>query len=430
MSIRWERPTVQNIRQLIKHPAFAGAYVYGRRHWRRVQGGGEPAPENRLIGQFVELWDHHEGYISKEEYLENQRILALNAKGPNQSQLGPGPALLGGRCVCARHGGMAVHYHPRAGAVGWSFRCLGDYLSGGDQCVCVPGIVLEQLVVAAVLEAIDVPVVEEAHRLWRTSQRDWRQRHRGLDREMARRLTALDRLKQRILEQEAGQHPRLRAMLEDEYEKAAAEIERFKQRIAAEEVEVDPFTEARWAELKRLCAEVKKIWHAPTTTDLDRKQLIRMLVEKIVIDTVEPERIGLSILCADGRPRKQLELLRSPYFHRLIWEWHLEDVCPRVMVERLEGMGARTQQANAWSVDTVKRTLAILVKRARVSAIAGGKEAPPARLQPWQVMIELDAAGLEAQEIAARLNARGLLTRFRAPWSASSVQRVLRQRQN
>ena len=80
MSIRWERPTVQNIRQLIKHPAFAGAYVYGRRHWRRVQGGGEPAPENRLIGQFVELWDHHEGYISKEEYLENQRILALNAK--------------------------------------------------------------------------------------------------------------------------------------------------------------------------------------------------------------------------------------------------------------------------------------------------------------------------------------------------------------
>ena len=110
MSIRWERPTVQNIRQLIKHPAFAGAYVYGRRHWRRVQGGGEPAPENRLIGQFVELWDHHEGYISKEEYLENQRILALNAKGPNQSQLGPGPALLGGRCVCARHGGMAGRY--------------------------------------------------------------------------------------------------------------------------------------------------------------------------------------------------------------------------------------------------------------------------------------------------------------------------------
>src|SRR5438309_2993808 len=82
---------------------------------------------------------------------------------------------------------------------------------------------------------------------------------------MARRLTALDRLKQRILEQEAGQHPRLRAMLEDEYEKAAAEIERFKQRLAAEEVEVDPFTEARGAELKRLCAEVKKIWHAPTT---------------------------------------------------------------------------------------------------------------------------------------------------------------------
>jgi len=171
-------------------------------------------------------------------------------------------------------------------------------------------------------------------------------------------------------------------MLEDEYEKAAAEIERFKQRLAAEEVEVDPFTEARWAELKRLCAEVKKIWHAPTTTDLDRKQLIRMLVEKIVIDTVEPERIGLSILWADGRPRKQLELLRSPYFHRLIWEWHLEDVCPQVMVERLEGMGARTQQANAWSVDTVKRTLAILVKRRASRRSLAGRKHPRRACSP------------------------------------------------
>ena len=137
-----------------------------------------PAPRrpfnpNRFHLLFRWFFDYAGGMMSDWGVHLNDIVLwALNAKGPNQSQLGPGPALLGGRCVCARHGGMAVHYHPRAGAVGWSFRCLGDYLSGGDQCVCVPGIVLEQLVVAAVLEAIDVPVVEEAHRLWRTSQRD------------------------------------------------------------------------------------------------------------------------------------------------------------------------------------------------------------------------------------------------------------------
>ena len=40
-------------------------------------------------------------------------------------------------------------------------------------------------------------------------------------------------------------------------------------------------------------------------------------------------------------------------------------------------------------------------------------------------MTELRNQGLGAQEIAKRLNEMGVLTRFRDPWSASSVRRVL-----
>ena len=427
MSIRWEKPTVSNVRRFVKHLSYTGTYVYGKKHRQRVQRGGEPASETRLIGQFVELPDHHEAYIPPEAYLENQRTLALNAKAPNQSQIGPGPALLGGRCTCARHGAMAVHYHHRVGGVGWSFRCLGDYLSGGNQCVCVPGVVLEELVVAAVLEAIDVPVIEEAHRLWRASQRDWAQQHHGLQDEMDRKRVALERVRQRVLEQDVGSHPRLKAMLAEEYEKVAAEVEQLRVRLAREVVEPDPFTEKRWEDLKRWSADVRRIWQATTTTDQDRKQLIRMLTKKVVVEKVEPERVELHILWADGRPCKVIELFRSPYFHRLMLEWHIEGLSPQVMVERLAAIGAHTQQGNPWSLGTVQKTLAILVKRARLS---GKGEGLPVRVQPWQVMVELRGEGAGAQEIANRLNALGLLTRFRAPWSASSVHRVLQQRQN
>jgi hypothetical protein len=143
----------------------------------------------------------------------------------------------------------------------------------------------------------------------------------------------------------------------------------------------------------------------------------------VVIEIVQPERIELFVEWADGLPRKRIELFRTPHYHRLMWEWHLERVSPEEIVERLAGMGARTQQGRAWSLDTVVRTLAVLVKRARNE---GPKQVPPVRQQPGEVMVEMHAAGLDAVEIADRLNAMGLFTRFRAPWSASSVRRVLR----
>jgi hypothetical protein len=428
MSIRWLRPTVWAVHRFLKHPGYAGAYLYGRRHWRRVQAGGEPVPENRLIGQFVEQWGHHEAYITKEQYLEHQRILALNAKTSKQAHLGPGPALLEGRCFCRRHGAMMVHYHRCVRTKGWSFRCLGDYMVGGRQCASVPGIAIEELVVAEVLKSIAVPVVEEAHRLWRASQREWGQRHRGLQLELDRKLASMEQVKRRLLEQEEGSHPRVRAMLEDEYERVAVEIERFRQRVAHEEVAPDPFTEERWEELKHLCSDVRGIWLAPTTVDQDRKQLIRILVQRVVIESVEPERITLSVEWADGRPATRLEVFRTPYYHRRIWEWHLERISLEQIVERLGAMGARTHQERAWSLATVQKTLAIMVERARASGNVGEREIPPVRQQPHQVMLELHATGLRAEEIADRLNAMGLLTRFRAPWTAASVRRVLREK--
>src|SRR5262245_1301964 len=112
MAIRWEQPTVSSIRRIIRHPAYASAYVYGMQQWRKVRAGGDPVPESWIVGQYVEIWEHHPGYIPPEEHEEFQRILALNAKTPKQAHLGPGAALLQGRCRCCEHGAMMVAYPP------------------------------------------------------------------------------------------------------------------------------------------------------------------------------------------------------------------------------------------------------------------------------------------------------------------------------
>ena len=423
--IRWSEPTVEGVRQFIRNPAYAGGYVYGRRHWRRVLAGLHPVPDHKLIGQFVERWDHHPGYTTKEEFFANQRTLGLNAKTPKQSQLGPGAALLQSRCFCGTHGSMVVHYSPRGRERSWSFRCLGDYLKGGPQCVSVPGPPLEKLLVDAMLQTLDAPIIEEAHRLWKSHRGDWRRRHRHLQRELERKREQHTQLKERVARPAPGMHPRVLEMLESEFAKLAEEMERLEQRTAHEEVEQDPFTDERWAELERLCADVRGIWEAPTTTLQDRKQLVRMLVHRVVIETVAPELIEFRIEWSDDLPAKRLKLLRPAYYHHRIWEWHLKGLSLDAIVGELGALGARTQQGRIWSRERVRTTIAARVKRARLAGDIDALSALPMRPKPGQVILELHAAGIGAEQIADRLNAMGLPTHVRTLWSASSVRRVI-----
>lgn len=361
MSLRWQKPTATNVYRILKNPAYAGAYVYGFKHWQRIRRGGEPRPEHCIVGQFVENWNHHEGYISREEYSENERIFELNSKRPRQSQLGPGPALLQGRCFCLHHGAMIVHYYRNRRDVGWSFRCPGEYLKGGTACIYVPGVALEGAVVEAMLRRLTVPVIEEARGLWRSAHGDWTRGKTGLQRELDRRGERLESLKGKILEADRS-HLHLRAMLEEEYEKVAAEVESLRRRVAHEEAPEDPFTEARWETLEQLCRDVRCIWDAATTTDQDRKQLIRLTIDRVVIHAAERERIEAVVDWADGQPGARIELLQTPHYHRLIWEWHSKGATAREIVGRLAGMDARTRVGRAWCLETVQRTLSNLRK--------------------------------------------------------------------
>lgn len=426
MSLQFAKPTVSRVARFIKEVAYTGGYVYGRKHWRRVRAGGEPVPLHRPIGQFAELENHHEGYITHEEYHENQKILEMNRKGPRHSQLGPGDALLQGICRCRRHGRvMSVHYNNRARRKHWALRCQGDHLRGGEQCASVPGPAIESVVVTALLEHLDTSLVDEVRRLWARERREWKRAHAGIAADVRRQEQAVDRLRRKIVDADEAL-PHLRDMLDQEYEKAARMLESLRERAANEGEMPDPFTEARWEELARLCADRTAIWTAATTTNQDRKQLVRILVEQIMIEEVAPERIVLTIGWADGLPAMRIEVFRTVYYHRLIWDWHLEGVALDEIVVRLGQMGARTQQGRVWSRETVQKTLGIMVSRARRSPIPNERAIPPVPQRPRQLILELHVAGVPADEIATRLNTNGVLTRLRRQWSERSVRRVLR----
>jgi Transposase IS66 family/Recombinase len=78
----WCLPTYQQLLRMLKNPTYAGAFAYGRTQCRTVVVEGR---SRKSGGHKVEMdnWqlllkDHHAGYISWEQYLENQRILTAN----------------------------------------------------------------------------------------------------------------------------------------------------------------------------------------------------------------------------------------------------------------------------------------------------------------------------------------------------------------
>src|SRR5215213_1364202 len=161
----WRRPNRMTLQTVLKHPLYAGAYVYGRRQEdpRRRRAG------QRRSGRVVmarEDWlafvpDHAPGYISWEQYERNQAQLAANrARTESRGAVRTGRALLAGLVRCARCGPrMIVRYEgARAGPAYVCARHASDY--GAPHCQQVPAPPLDAFVSQHVLAALEPAALE------------------------------------------------------------------------------------------------------------------------------------------------------------------------------------------------------------------------------------------------------------------------------
>ncbi|HMB03362.1 MAG TPA: recombinase family protein, partial [Isosphaeraceae bacterium] len=103
--------TPWRITGLLKNPAYAGVYAFGRTQRRVVLKEGRKREvkqkQCRPEQWRVLLQDHHEGYITWADYLKNQEQLEQNRSALGESVSGaarPGKGLLGGLVRCGHCG--------------------------------------------------------------------------------------------------------------------------------------------------------------------------------------------------------------------------------------------------------------------------------------------------------------------------------------
>jgi DNA invertase Pin-like site-specific DNA recombinase len=82
-TVQWRPPRYNTVHRLLTNPVYAGAYVFGRTGSRARLEGGRKVITHGVARRWEEwevlIRDHHDGYISWEEYDRNQKVIAGNA---------------------------------------------------------------------------------------------------------------------------------------------------------------------------------------------------------------------------------------------------------------------------------------------------------------------------------------------------------------
>jgi DNA invertase Pin-like site-specific DNA recombinase/uncharacterized protein YndB with AHSA1/START domain len=295
--IRWVSPTYHALHQILTNPVYAGAYTYGKTKYERyVDEHG--AVKKRIRHLPMDQWavlipDHHPGFIDWATFQANQARLDSNTR-PQPHRAGgavrEGSALLQGIATCGHCGRrLMTHYRGRNSTPG--YHCAGkDIVDGrGQYCLTIGGLAIEQAVAHAFLEAVTPAAVEatmlsvqqlQANQDAALSQ--WR-----LEVERARYEAERAERRYRTVEPEN----RLVARgLETEWENrlrdlAAAEMELRRR----EQQRPSSLTPEQLQAIQRLGSDIHQVWAATTTTDRDRKELLRTLLEEVVLNLKRAE---------------------------------------------------------------------------------------------------------------------------------------------
>src|SRR6266540_900886 len=307
--IVWRAPHQTGLINMLRNPAYAGIYAYGRSRTdrsRRLPGHQHSGRVRRLDAEewLVRIEGALPAYISVGQYERNLARMAANrARAAAAGAPRNGPALLGGLVVCGSCGHrMQVSYESSRQGLTGRYCCQRRHHTYGEpRCQQMAARFLDDHVVAQVLSALGPAALElsvtatrqvEAHRA--EVDRIWRQR---LDRfeflcDRAQRQYQLaepeNRLVVRQLEREWEATLAERARLGEEYQRYQ------RQRPAR-------LSAAELAAIRALAGDIPALWAAPTTSAADHKRLLRAVIESVQV-TVDgaTERVHATVTWAGG----------------------------------------------------------------------------------------------------------------------------------
>ncbi len=289
--IRWGRLTHGRIQDLLRNPSYAGAYVFGRfRSQRWIDAEG--IIRTRTVELPREEWavlihDHHPAYISWETHLGIQEHLAANCTHNGARPPREGAALLQGLVLCGSCGHtMATHYPSNRPHYDCSHsRANHLHLPG---CRSVSATLIDAATSEQLLEAVSPGQIVLALAAADAVTERQARATRALELQVERTRYEADRA-ERAFHACEPENRLVARSLEQRWEAKLGALAEAEAALAASHLEVAPLP-AR-AELEALAADLPRLWNASTTSDKDRKRLLRTLIADVTL-TSQAEGVG------------------------------------------------------------------------------------------------------------------------------------------
>ena len=314
----WLAPTYAMFLRTFHNPIYTGTYVFGRsKSVRCLDDEGVVRTRAQRVKRDdwpVVIYDHHDAYISYDQFVRNEERLQENVTMRSVGKHGPareGAALLQGLVLCGHCGRrMSLSYGGSTRSRVYQYRCSrARGQQGGVDCQVIGGKRIDQTVVDVFLEAT-TPCAAEAARL---ANEEAHRESEALRLYWAHQIERVQYEAQRAERQYMAVEPENRVVareLERRWEQALKELEgvRVEAGQAVDSPELLSVDDLEKVHL--LGRELHAVWNEDSTTNRDRKRLLRTLIEEVQLRT-EEEHYAVRIVWKGGATTERA-VVRGP----------------------------------------------------------------------------------------------------------------------
>jgi predicted DNA-binding transcriptional regulator AlpA len=310
--ITWQSATYPAVHDFLTNPAYAGAFVFGRtRTEKRVDATGRVIVRVRLLPR--EEWavlipDHHAGFITWDKYEANTQLLRENWRAPRGHGGGApreGRALLQGLLQCGKCGRtMQTGYSgPRGNSPRYVCARAQQLYGTGPGCQSIGGGRLEKAILEQLFAILEPASLEATAKALAEADAHYRQRLAAFELAVERARYEAERAHRQYDAVEPENRLVARTLERALEDKLAAQRHAENDLAAQRAKRPVTLTTEEVAWIQQAGADVAKVFHADTTTIVERKQLIRAVIDHIVltIHAADDDRVAdLNIIWQGG----------------------------------------------------------------------------------------------------------------------------------
>jgi len=284
----WKRPTYATIYRILTHPAYGGAYAYGKTEstTRYDQGTPRKGTRRKPREQWLALIPNaHEGYIDWEGFQQIQQAIAENGVGSRTSGAAKrGAALLAGLLRCRRCGRkLSVRYTGREHDV-LRYCCIRGWIDNAEpKCIAFGGLPVDDEIGHQLLRVVQPAALEAA---MAAREEDRRQQDDALE-ALHRDLEAARYAANRAGKQFDAVDPENRLVadeLERRWNTSMSHVHALEERINQHAQSREQSNPTSLEEYTELAQDLEGVWRSPTSDARLKKRIVRTLIEEVIAD--------------------------------------------------------------------------------------------------------------------------------------------------